>query len=177
MFRFALLFVSIFSAWTVSAQSFPQDWEGIYEGEMVIGFTDRPSDSVDVLFELQTIEKDSSWTYRMTYTSARYGVIVKDYIIRRDGNNPANYLLDEQDGILIEMSLMNGCFYDLFEVEGQLYSTTMCMTGGTIRFDLFVSSLTTPLITDSVEDDEGNTYQVKSYKPMQHQTVVLTRRI
>lgn len=177
MLRFTFLFVSLFSTWAVSAQSFPQDWMGVYEGKMVIGFTDRPSDSVAVVFELNTIEEDSSWTYRMTYTSARYGVIVKDYIIRRDGNNPANYMLDEQDGILIEMSLMNGCFYDLFEVMDQLYSTTMCMTDGTIRFDLYVASHSTPLTTNSEVDEDGNSYQVKSYKPIQHQTVVLTRRL
>ena len=177
MVRFSLFFIALFSSFVLSAQSFPEDWIGTYEGKMVIGFTDRPSDSVAVVFELQTIEKDSSWTYRMTYTSSRYGVIVKDYIIRRDGNNPANYLLDEQDGILIEMSLMNGCFYDLFEVMDQLYSTTMCMMNGTIRFDLYVSSHSTPLTTNSEVDEDGNSYQVKSYKPIQHQTVLLTRQM
>ncbi len=176
MIRFAFLFMGFFSSFAISAQSFPEDWEGIYDGKMTIGSTERLNDSVAVVFELATIEKDSSWTYRMIYNSERFGVITKDYIIRRDGNNPTNYLLDELDGILIEMSLMNGCFYDVFEVMDQLYSTTMCWNNGSIRFDLYMSSRNTPRVTNSEVDEEGNSYEVKSYKPTQHQTVVLTRR-
>lgn len=176
MIRFTLFVLLLCSSSAISAQSFPENWEGIYDGKMVIGSTERPNDSVAVVFELTTIEKDSSWTYRMTYNSERFGAITKDYIIRRDGDNPSNYLLDELDGILIKMSWMNGCFYDVFEVMEQLYSTTMCMNNGTIRFDLYVSSHSMPLITNSVADEDGNSYQVKSYKPTQHQTVILTPR-
>lgn len=176
MIRFALLVLITISTFAVTAQSFPADWEGIYDGKMVIGSTERASDTVGVVFELQTIVQDSSWTYRMTYTSARFGVMTKDYIIRRDGDNPSNFFLDELDGILIEMSLMNGCFYDVFEVMDQLYSTTMCLSEGKIRFDLYVSARTNPLVTNSEVDEEGMSYEVKSYKPSQHQTVVLTPR-
>jgi hypothetical protein len=160
---------------SVNAQSILEKWEGVYEGEMIIGFTNRPNDSVNVKFELLPIDADSSWTYKMTYGSKRFGIIVKDYEIHRDGNSTTNFLLDEKDGIIIEMSLMNDCFYEMFEVMDQLYSTTMRKLGDDIHFDLFTAAMKKSMVTNSDEDEEGVSYEVTSYKPTQHQSVILKR--
>ncbi len=167
-----LVLSSLLSA---NSQSVLDNWEGTYQGEMIVGITNRSNDSLNVKFELLPIETDSSWTYKMTYDSKRYGIIVKDYEIHRDGNSTTNFLLDEKDGIIIEMSLMNDCFYDMFEVMDQLYAITMRKVGNSIHFDLFTASKKKAMITNSDEDDEGISYEVKSYKPMQHQTVILNR--
>lgn len=160
---------------SVNAQSVLETWEGTYEGEMIVGLTNRLNDTVNVKFELLPIEADSSWTYKMTYDSRQYGIIVKDYEIHRDGNSTKNFLLDEKDGIIIEMSLMNDCFYEMFEVMDQLYSVTMRKIGDDIQFDLFTAAMKKAMVTNSDPDEEGNSYEVTSYKPTQHQTAILKR--
>ncbi len=160
---------------SVKAQSFLDDWEGDYKGQMIVGLTNRPNDSVNVSFELKPIQADSVWMYKMVFDSEKFGRVVKDYEIRRVGDSSSDFLLDEKDGILIEMSLMNGCFYDLFEVMGSILSSTLCKNGDDLRFDLFMSSKKNGTVTTSEEDEEGEVFEVTSYKPTLHQTVVLKR--
>lgn len=168
-------FLGLTCFFSVNAQSVLESWEGTYEGEMIVGFTNRPNDTLQVKFELLPIQADSSWTYRMTYDSKRYGIIVKDYEIHRDGTSSTNFLLDEKDGIVIEMSLMNDCFYDMFEVMDQLYAITMRKVDDDIHFELFTARKKKAMITHSEEDEEGVSYEVTSYKPTQHQSVLLKR--
>ena len=135
-----LLLISIFfltSFLSVNAQSVLADWEGMYEGEMIMGNIVRPNDSVRVTFELTPLEADSTWTYRMTYHSDKFGEIVKDYQLTRVGDSKTDFLLDEGDGIIIEMSLMNDCFYSMFEVMDNIYSTSLRKSGESLQFDLF----------------------------------------
>ena len=160
---------------SVNAQSVIENWEGEYEGQMIIGFVDRPNDSVSVQFELLPIVPDSIWSYIMTYNSKRYGEIIKAYEIHWDGESSTNFVLDEKDGILIEMSLMNGCFYEMFEVLDRLYTTTLRKIDDDILFDLFTASIKNKSVFNSEEDEEGVSYEVTSYKPTQHQTVLLKR--
>lgn len=158
-----------------NAQSTLEEWEGIYEGEMVIGFTERPNDSLHVRFEMLPLEKEASWTYKMIYNSKRYGEIIKDYIIYQDGEGDKNFILDEKDGILIEMSLMNNCFYEMFEVMEQLFATTLCKDGDNLRFDLAVSLKKKKRVSTTEPEGDEDPIEVISYKPTQHQTVVLHR--
>lgn len=162
---------------SLNAQSVLEKWEGVYAGQMVIGFTERPNDSVDVKFELLPIDSDSIsvWSYVMTYNSKNYGEIIKDYKIQRAGDSETDFILDEKDGILIGMSLMNDCFYDMFEVMDQLYATTLRKVDDGIEFDLFTASKKMKMVTNSEEDDAGDSYEVTSYKATQHQTVMLKR--
>lgn len=158
-----------------NAQSALEEWEGIYEGEMLIGFTERSNDSLHVRFEMLPLEEEASWTYKMIYNSKRYGEIIKDYIIYQDGDSNESFILDEKDGILIEMSLMNNCFYEMFEVVEQLFAATLCKDGDSLRFDLAVSPKKMKRVS-RIEPEEGeDPIEVISYKPTQHQTALLHR--
>ncbi|MFK7783887.1 MAG: hypothetical protein AB8B56_02165 [Crocinitomicaceae bacterium] len=157
------------------AQSILADWEGTYEGEMIVGNLSRPNDSVKVEFEFLSLEMNTAWTYRMTYLSDKYGTIVKDYQLTRVGDSKANFLLDEKDGIIIEMSLMNNCFYSMFEVMDNIYSTTLRKSGETIHFDLFSSNMKEGTVTKNEAEDPEEIFEVSSYKPGLHQTITFQR--
>ncbi|MFT5858082.1 MAG: hypothetical protein ACI865_000166 [Flavobacteriaceae bacterium] len=157
------------------SQSFPEGWEGHYSGEMHIGYADRDGDTLAVDFVLEEIVNDSSWTYTLTFHSDKFGEIVKDYIIRRADGSTRDYILDEQDGIEIEMSLMNNCLYTSFEVLAHQYTTALYKMQDDLFFDLTVISTTPTKTTSSEKDEDDNSFEVKSYKPTQHQSVYLTR--
>jgi hypothetical protein len=172
------LFLFVFSLTaivSVHAQSVLSEWEGAYEGEMIVGNTTRSNDTVKVSFELTPLEADSTWTYRMTYHSDKFGEIVKDYQLTRVGDSKIDFLLDEKDGIIIEMSLMNNCFYSMFEVMDNIYSTSLRKSGDKLQFDLFSSKMKEGTITKNEAEKPEEVFEVTSYKPGLHQTIVFKR--
>lgn len=174
--RYLLFLLLPFSSF---CQEFPENWVGNYEGNLIIGVAHRPNDTVSVLFEMHPIIADSVWSYKTTFNSARYGVIVKDYLlIKNKAGNSVDFVLDEQNGILMEMTYLNGTLYGMYEVLGQLYITTGRMIDDNLYLDLFAAGMKTPLITHSFEDpttEQVDSIEAKSYKPMLHQTSLLTR--
>jgi len=172
----AFLTSLLFTALNCSfAQSVLEGWEGDYEGRMVLGYATGYTDSLDVTFEFKSIEKDSSWAYKFVFKSEKFGEVVKGYEIQRDRNSTTNFVLDEKDGTVVELTWMNGCFYDMYSVMDNFFMSTLCKFGSDLRFDLFMSSAKPSSVTVSEEDEEGNTYEVSSYKPTLHQSVILKR--
>lgn len=172
---FSLLIFTLVSIVSVNAQSILAEWEGTYKGEMIIGNTVGQNDTAQVTFELTPLEVDSTWTYRMTYENEKYGTIVKDYQLTRVGESTVDFLLDEQDGIIIEMSLMNDCFYSMFEVLGGFYSTSLRKSGESLQFDLFSSKKDDGTVTKNEDDDPDSVFEVTSYKPGLHQSISFTK--
>lgn len=157
-------------------QEFPSGWIGNYTGDMIIGSTSRPNDTLSVEFILQEVEKDSAWTYTMTYHSDRLGDITKDYmIVSSKKGDTINYLLDELNGIVMELSLLNNCFYGMYDVQGQRYIFTLRrLNQNELFFELFVSGDTPPYVTTAEED--GEEFVASSYKTVMHQSVHLKRK-
>ena len=172
LFSFILCWGTIF---TSTSQSLLADWEGVYEGMMIVGINGRPNDSVQVSFEFMSLKKDSVWSYRMTYTSDTHDTVVKDYLLKRVEDSKVNFLLDEKNGIIIEMSFMNDCFYSMFEVLDNMYTSTLRKSDEGIFFDLFSSNMDEGSLTQSQSDSPDTIFEVTSYKPGLHQTVQFNR--
>lgn len=151
-------------------QDFPQDWIGTYKGDMLIGNVGRLTDTIPVEYEMTTLEEDSIWTYKMTFYSEKYGTIVKDYkIVAKSKTNRQNYLLDENNGIVMEMTFMNGTFYGMYEVSNMTFVATMRYTEGNIYYDLFAAPMANPTVTET-EGEES--IQATSYATSLHQTAL-----
>jgi hypothetical protein len=151
---------------------FPEQWLGHYTGTMRLSNADTPDDSLEVSLDIMEVKKDSVWTYSMHYHSAKYGTMEKNYHIVRtvDGKG---FVMDELNGIKIQMSYMNDCFYEYFEVDGMLYSTSIRRIAGGILFDLFGASTQPTLETDSEPDQNNTVFKVLSMKPSFAQSVLL----
>ncbi|MEM1409007.1 MAG: hypothetical protein AAGG59_19640 [Bacteroidota bacterium] len=176
--------IFIFSAFTIfhtSAQTqFPADWVGDYEGEMVIGNIDKPSTTAQVEYSLHEVIEDSVWSHKMTFKSDEYGDVVKDYVIRaRKKGDRVNFILDELNGIKMEMSFMNNCLYGLFMLNESSYATTFRrLSDGSLLWDLHVTAHDTKKVNSvaSEEGEEKQTFEVRSYKPSLHQTVAFQKK-
>jgi hypothetical protein len=178
MKQFYFLFL-LFLPYVLYSQDFNSEaWIGKYAGTMKLSSINGWNDEVHVEFEFREIKKDSVWTYTMCYKSEQLGELIKDYrIIRPTGNVKSAFKLDEQDGIIIDMTYMNNCFFSMFEVEGMIHTSSMQLVDTTIRFEMFGGDLTTPsnVTTSLPEGDSNETYKVSSYKPSYAQTVSLKR--
>lgn len=157
---------------SLQAQTFPDDWIGNYAGNMIIGSLGRPNDTIPVEFEFKTLEEDSVWSYAMTYHSERFGTVIKDYkIVAERIGSTQRFVLDENNGIVMELSLMDGTFYGMYEVMDQLFISTMRKTEDGIYFDLFGGSVQNPTVTSAGEGEEK--VEATSHRTTFHQTVLL----
>lgn len=158
----------------LNAQEFPADYTGTYLGPMSVSSLDGRTDTLEVRFELHALIPDSSWTWHMTYESDRYGTIVKDYLLKTAHKGQyRDFILDEQNGVQMEMTWLNDCLYGMYEVDATNYIVTLRTFNQDLLFDLFTAPTNHPLITGTTS--EGREVQVKSYKPTSQQTVHLWR--
>ena len=155
---------------------FPNGWIGKYAGDMVIANANRPNDTVAVEFTMKELIKDSLWTDNMHYFSEKWGNIEKNYLIRAvSRENKVDFQLDEQNGIIMELTLMNECFYGMYEVMGMIYTSTLRKHGDQLFFELYAAPLENPTISETEADENGESITVESPKPILTQSVVLTR--
>lgn len=168
--------LALFAFGTLSValtQTFPDDWIGSYEGDMLIAQLDQPTDTIPVSLELVTIETDSVWSYKMTFYSEKYGTIIKDYkIVAKSKNDAQNYYLDENNGVVMGITLMDGTFYGMYEVLEMTYISTIQYRDGNLYLDLFAAPKDNPLITKT---DGEEPIMVTSYPPNLHQTALFKR--
>lgn len=163
------------SAGSLAQNTFPEGWVGEYEGTLLITIDRGVVDSIPVDFVMKELEKDSIWTYTMSYHSPRYGEMVKDYrYVRVRKDDPNNYLFDELNGIVMELTLMNDCFYGMYELSDLFFINTLRKEGDGLYFELTMSPATNPKL--SAAEEEGEVFEASSYKPNQVQSVHLKRK-
>ncbi len=155
---------------------FPETWIGKYSGTMYLNSLDTPKDSVIVTLEIVELIKDSSWTYTMGYKSEKFGNILKDYeILKSSKDNKTDYLMDEKNGIIIEMTFFDDTFYEFFEVANMIYSTRLSKRQNNIEFEIIGSQneATKTSLSAPQDEEEFTQFEVKSYKPIFAQKVLL----
>lgn len=178
MIRYLL---SAFVFWAISAEhsyaqsSFPDQWIGEYEGDMIIATAGRPNDTIPLDFQLLEIIPDSVWSYVMNYHSTKWGELTKDYrYVRSKKGDDINFIFDEQNGIVMELTFMNDCFYGMYDVSEMIFINSFRKQGDGLFFELFAGPSSNPKISSAREGDE--VYEAKSFKPTLVQSVVLRRK-
>lgn len=169
------------SAWGIHAQQFdPSQWIGEYSGIMTLNNVGSEPFTLHIDFTFTEIKKDSAWTYTMCYNSDRFGEMVKDYrILKAPNTDPSHFLMDEQNGIVMDLSFMNNGFYEFFEidgVQGSMFATILKKQGEDIYFEIFGSSNTPERRSHIDASEESPAMDVLSYKPNFTQSVLLKRK-
>jgi hypothetical protein len=100
---------------------FPQAFFGIYKGTLQI---EGESGSSTYPMEFHLLPTDSSRVYRYTLI---YGEgesrQVRDYSLLEINKDKGMYVVDEQNGILLDDKVVGNRMYSLFEVQGTLLTT------------------------------------------------------
>lgn len=164
---FIFLFFSISSFFT---QAFPEGWTGKYTGTMEI-INGENKQTVAVDFEMKELQKDSAWSYIMTYKPIGKDAIVKDYIIKRTGAS-WTFLLDEKDGILIDMRLMGNILYDFYEVNGMFFTSRLSKEKKGLYFELMGGLKSDFRKSETIENEMTEVY---AYPPTFVQRVQLKK--
>ncbi len=167
-----LILASVLCLHASSWGQFPASWMGTYSGQMTLLNVGKAPDSVNVSLEIREIEKDSAWTYHMSFHHTTYGDMVKDYLIKKD--RAGAFYMDENNGILIPMTFLDGCFYDCYDVDGMLFHYTMRLQGKDIFYELVGTPVNSEINRNIGNEKEGS-FTVRSYRPSIIQKVVLIK--
>ena len=176
---FLLLSLSLLP-FLICAQSFPDAWTGRYTGLMTVENAGQPALKIAVSLTIETLEADSLWTHRMVYyASKQYPEITKDYLLRAAvRGDTINYELDEQNGIVMELTYLGDCFYGMYTVLGTTYITTLRrLPDGQLLWDLFAApeSSRRESETEMGPPEDRQPVRVEGLKPSLHQTVFLRK--
>ncbi|PHI19404.1 hypothetical protein CEQ90_12860 [Lewinellaceae bacterium SD302] len=102
-------------------QPFPGGYLGVWEGELKIYAADGLKQSVPMELDISPID-DSTFTYTIIYGEDREAG-KRDYLLRKGKEGSNHWVIDEQDGILLDNFYVGGILHGPFIVMGsQLYS-------------------------------------------------------
>ncbi len=157
---------------------FPADWLGTYTGEMyMIRAASDKIDTVSLQFDFLDCEKPNCWIYRMTYQSPEFGEIIKDYqLIKPDSLAVSNYLIDEKDGIFIELVKMGNSLYSNFSVGGQYLYSVMRKQENSILYEIVIADEKHASSSQNRTNGSDEIYQVKSFPPFSTQIAYLIKK-
>jgi hypothetical protein len=110
--------------------------------------------------------------FRMAFQHKTYGDMVKNYLIKKDPFGA--FFIDENNGILIPMTFLDGCFYECYEVDGILFHSTMRLQDKNIFYELIGTPFNSGVNRNVGDENEGSC-TVRSFLPAVMQKVLLIK--
>jgi hypothetical protein len=137
-------------------------WLGVWRGSLTLSPPLKGFPATSPM-ELRIATKDSAkgpWSWVLAYS----GQPERAYELLADPQRPGAFLLDEKNGIVLDMTLEGGELLSAFEVSGRLLLTRYTLTPSSIRYE-----------TRTFERGEPSPQKVISWKPRSFQSAVLKR--
>ncbi|CAA6799855.1 MAG: Unknown protein [uncultured Aureispira sp.] len=154
---------------------FPEDWLGKYQGNLEL-FNAQKGKVMELPMTIIISKTDTANRWHW-YSKALYKgkEIIKDYALFRHDSMPKNhFIMDENNGILLDRVLLDDAFYDYFEVSNLgLYGITR-----KVGDDIHVEIASFPLSSNTHSTYEGQDFDVDtvtSFKVINTQKVLLKR--
>lgn len=142
--------------------NFPNNFLGIYKGKLSISST-RGAQEIDMEFHLSKADDEKKYNYTIVYIfdgkrqEREYTLIEKD-------KEKGKYVVDENNGILLDAQLFGNSLYFMFEVNGTILTTTEHFYIDSMDFIITATSKekVTKTITDGEEAMEVLSYPVST---------------
>jgi len=141
MKQFLFLLIFGFGCFTNAQEKttqFPTDYLGIYKGDLKIESV-RGAKEIGMEFHLNTTEKTDHYQYMLIYIfdgkrqERKYTLVTKNA-------TKGQYILDENNGILIDAQLFGNTLYFMFKVEATIITTTLRFYKDDMNFEITASS-------------------------------------
>lgn len=161
-FVLLLLFVGFVSAQAQTIESdslvFPEDFFGVYKGDLHIS-TSKGDSTIGMEFHFNPTDSIGKYQYMLVYIvdgnrqERKYNLIAKDA-------SKGEYIVDENNDILLEAKLIENTLYSMFEVNENILTTTERFYKDAMDFEITFTDKKNQLITETEGDD---TVKVISY--------------
>lgn len=163
-----LLFSGISTAQTTDNTSIPEDFFGSYKGTLEI--TGANAQSVAMEFHLKQTDSVGVFEYTLIYGEGPQ----KDerlYTLKEKG--PNMFVLDENNGILLDVVLAGRSFHSFFEVQGSLLHTILTFENDQMIWKAIFGSTGAKRISES---DPPESVEVFSYPIKGVQEAILNKQ-
>ena len=150
---------------------FPLDFFGVYKGTLVIQNTNGMQE-IDMEFHFKETNTIGEYQYTLVYimNGNRQERLYK--LIEKDANK-GEYIVDENNGILLDAKLVNNTLYSMYEVQGNILTTTERFYKDGMDFEVTFSSKK----AQNKSGTEGNSAtEVVSYPITVVQKAILIRQ-
>ncbi|WP_438965725.1 hypothetical protein [Flavobacterium sp.] len=131
-----LLIVSLGFAQTEES-NFPNDFFGKYKGKLKIT-TANGSQEIDMEFHLLPSDTLGKYHYTIIYKSDKINQERKYTLVEKD-KAKGLYVVDENNGILLNTMFANNALYSIFEVQGGLLTTIEHFNKDYMDFEIMYS--------------------------------------
>jgi len=134
-----------------SSLSFPDDFLGVYKGELRITSL-KGSQEIPMEFHLLKTDIKDKYHYKIVYdnTPRNYYLIIKD-------KEKGVFEIDEANGIVLPANLNDNVLYSLFEVQGNFLTTRLDFRARELLFEILFSKLANKTTTGGIVNDRDST--------------------
>ncbi|WP_052158411.1 hypothetical protein [Lacinutrix jangbogonensis] len=151
-----LIFTLLIVAISFSAQAqdgtlaFPEDYFGIYKGDLEITNA-KGKQSIGMEFHLAVTDSIGIYTYKIVYIfdGKRND---RNYTLKTIDKEKGEYVIDENNGIILDAKLVDNVLYNVFEVSGNLLMTTEAFFLDYMTFEIVFSGKKEKTVTKATED-------------------------
>jgi len=151
--------------------NFPEDWLGIWKGQLVIS---KPNgDTTQIPMQLHLLENDTlknGWDWTIIYgADVKKGT--RAYTLYKKDKANGHYVIDENNGIVLDAYYLGNTLYSRFSVMGSLLTSMETRQGNTMTYTI-ISGKEKPINTTGGQDDIP---EVGSYNIVVEQQAILRR--
>ena len=150
---------------------FPDDYLGVYKGKLNIN-SDRGTQEITMEFHLKATDSIDTFEYILVYGEGDSRQ-QRNYTLRTLNKAKGEYLVDENNGILLDDKVVDNRMYALFEVQGTLLTTFITFKEDHIIFEIAAARRENARTTHA-ENEERT--EVISYPVSTVQRAVLKRQ-
>ncbi|TYA53003.1 hypothetical protein [Formosa maritima] len=149
------LFMFLVASFSTNAQTdslqFPQDFYGIYKGDLYI-VNMRGRQTIQMEFHLNKTDSIGKYQYMLVYIMNGERQERKYNLIEKDASK-GEYIVDENNGILLDAKLIDNTMYSMFEVQDNILTTTERFYKEAMDFEITVTNKTQKVITGTEVED------------------------
>lgn len=134
-------------------KNFPEDYLGIYKGELDIT-TSNGLNSIPMEFHLKSTPDIMNYTYTIIYDGDS-----RNYNLKRT-HNPNLFLVDENNGIILETAYANKTLFSTYAVMGNFLNSTQVFHDDHMEFMITMARVQDTSKTGSVESAFVTNYPI-----------------
>ena len=122
--------------------SFPSDWMGVWEGQLDIYRGPQKVDDLLMSLEVSPTDQADKYNYFITYGVGEDAL--RPYSIKLLDSAKGHFVLDEHNGIAIDMFLIGNRLVSTFEVMGSLIQTMTYRSGDKLIYEIIAGDFNAP---------------------------------
>lgn len=144
-----------------------QEWFGIWKGNLQIYTPEGKKQEIPMELHIFPTDTTGRYTWKILYDKSP-----RDYTLIAQDASKGLYLIDENNGIVLENQLFANTFFSCFEVMGNLLTSTYRLEGKELIFEIFSMKKNKSQKTGNIPEKEIP--EVIAYPSQAMQKAILT---